>query len=596
MSNPSRFTKIGKMRPSSAVSMHGPGAVVDMPTVSAIMLGLDHWFPTADDIVEEPRLEQHLGVENFYSPPKPAANKFGGLPAAIFPEFLVCSHARCRQLAKFSEFSSIRNQGVEYVCDNTNSHSGFKGRPPAFTSRFMVACPRGHIDDFPWVTYVHKSKGNGCSGPLSLFDTGNSGTVSDLVVKCSGCGARRAMSDAFKKSEIGSCSGRMPWIAQNAHSTCDQEARTLLRGASNAYFSVVASAITIPPWSDPIQGHLAKYRAILMNVDSREKLVNLYEMKLLPDLANRYTVEEVWMALSSKPAVEGLRPAEWRALTKPDGYASSQDGAEFESNPEVVPGRYSDQVEQVVAVTRLREVRALRGFTRIDVIAEVGDDDVSAVDVRMARLSSDKGFPWLPAVDLRGEGIFVKLKEEGPKGVREWEKRPSVLEESARLESLWKEWRANKELPEKPFVGMRLLLVHSLAHAMIRHLALDSGYSSAAIRERIYVANGDQPMAGFLLYTASNDSDGSLGGLVDQARTKRFDEVLTGALREAQLCAQDPLCGSKETDTSANLNGSACHACLLIAENSCEFGNRLLDRNLLVSTVGTSGLEYFDTI
>jgi len=392
MSNPSRFTKIGKMRPSSAVSMHGPGAVVDMPTVSAIMLGLDHWFPTADDIVEEPRLEQHLGVENFYSPPKPAANKFGGLPAAIFPEFLVCSHARCRQLAKFSEFSSIRNQGVEYVCDNTNSHSGFKGRPPAFTSRFMVACPRGHIDDFPWVTYVHKSKGNGCSGPLSLFDTGNSGTVSDLVVKCSGCGARRAMSDAFKKSEIGSCSGRMPWIAQNAHSTCDQEARTLLRGASNAYFSVVASAITIPPWSDPIQGHLAKYRAILMNVDSREKLVNLYEMKLLPDLANRYTVEEVWMALSSKPAVEGLRPAEWRALTKPDGYASSQDGAEFESNPEVVPGRYSDQVEQVVAVTRLREVRALRGFTRIDVIAEVGDDDVSAVDVRMARLSSDKGF------------------------------------------------------------------------------------------------------------------------------------------------------------------------------------------------------------
>lgn len=593
MSSPSRFTKIGKMRPSSAVSMHGPGAVVDMPTVSAIMLGLDHWFPSAEDIVGEPRLEQYLGVENFYSPPKPAANKFGGLPASLFPEFLVCSHARCRQLAHFSKFSA-RNQGIEYVCDNTNSHSGYKGRPVAFTSRFMVACPRGHIADFPWVKYVHKNKGQDCSGPLSLIDTGNSGTVSDLVVKCAGCGAKRTMSAAFEKSEIGNCSGRMPWISQSAHSTCDKEARTLLRGASNAYFSVVASAITIPPWSDPIQGHLAKYRAVLVNVDSKEMLENLYGMNVLPDLANRYTAEEVWTALSTKPAIEGLRPAEWRALTNPDGYASSQDGTEFESNPEIVPRSYLDQIEQVVAVTRLREVRALRGFTRIDVVAEVGDDDVSAVDVRMARLSLDKGFPWLPAVDLRGEGIFVKLREEGPRGVRQWEKLPAVVDESTRLESLWKEWRANKELPERPFLGMRLLLVHSLAHAMIRHLALDSGYSSAAIRERIYVGNGDQPMAGFLLYTATNDSDGSLGGLVDQARTKRFDEVLSGALREAQFCAQDPLCGCRETDVSANLNGSACHACLLIAENSCEFGNRLLDRSLLVSTVGTMGLEYFD--
>jgi hypothetical protein len=200
------------------------------------------------------------------------------------------------------------------------------------------------------------------------------------------------------------------------------------------------------------------------------------------------------------------------------------------------------------------------------VIAEAGDDDVSAVDVRMAKLVGERGFPWLPAVDLRGEGIFIRLKEGGKHGLQQWEKRKVVQEEATRLAEIWKQWRLDKEMPELPF------------------------------RERLYVSNGEQPMAGILLYTASNDSDGSLGGLVDQARSSRLEEVLSGALREAGLCAQDPLCGGREMEASVSLNGSACHACLLIAENSCERGNRLIDRNLLVSTVGIAGLEYFGNL
>jgi hypothetical protein len=214
----------------------------------------------------------------------------------------------------------------------------------------------------------------------------------------------------------------------------------------------------------------------------------------------------------------------------------------------------------------------------------------------MAKLVGERGFPWLPAVDLRGEGIFIRLKEGGMHGLQQWEKRKVVQEEATRLAEIWKQWRLDKEMPELPFPGMRMLLVHSLSHALIRQLTLDSGYSSAAIRERLYVSNGEQPMAGILLYTASNDSDGSLGGLVDQARSSRLEEVLSGALREAGLCAQDPLCGGREMEASVSLNGSACHACLLIAENSCERGNRLIDRNLLVSTVGMTGLEYFGNL
>ena len=593
MNSPAKSRKIGKMRPSSAVSMHGPGAVVDMPTLSAIMMGLSYWNPTGEDIVEEVRLQQFLGVENFYGPPKPREGQFGGLPASVFPEYLICPHSKCRRLAKYAEFDVHPFGAVEYRCDNADAHPGWK--PTAFTARFMIACPKGHIDDFPWSQYVHKSSGS-CAGPLALHDTGNSGTVSDLVVKCRSCGAKRSMAYAFKKGVIGRCSGRWPWLSPGDKENCDQESRTLLRGASNAYFSVMASAITIPPWSDPIHGYLAKYRVILANVDSLEKLEQLFGMGVVPELTSRFTASQVWDAMSEKPAQEGLRIAEWRALTKADGYATSQDGCEFESNPEIVPPKFQDHIEQVMAVTRLREVRALRGFTRIDVIAEAGDDDVSAVDVRMAKLVGERGFPWLPAVDLRGEGIFIRLKEGGMHGLQQWEKKKAVQEEATRLAEIWKQWRLDKEMPELPFPGMRMLLVHSLSHGLIRQLTLDSGYSSAAIRERLYVSNGEQPMAGILLYTASNDSDGSLGGLVDQARSSRLEEVLSGALREAGLCAQDPLCGGREMEASVSLNGSACHACLLIAENSCERGNRLLDRNLLVSTVGMAGLEYFGNL
>lgn len=590
---------VGKVRPSAAVSIHGPGSVVDLPELSVIMMGLEHWWPDDNDAVPEPRLEQFLEVSGLYAPPQPGPGKFGGVPASLFPEFLVCPHKKCRKLAHFSNFSQRKarhGSGVTYFCQNDVAHPGIKQN--AFTARFMIACPKGHISDFPWRDYVHKQKGATCTGQLQLVDTGNSGTVADLVVKCSSCGKRaeRSMRDAFKKGEGFRCNGGMPWISNTEFENCDVDARTLLRGASNAYFSVMASAITIPPWSNPIHADLLQVRGQLKAVDSKEKLVNginggFYD---LGSLTAKYTIDEIWEALSSTPTRESLRMPEWRALTKPDGYANAQVGYQFETHPEPVPQSFEGQIAQVVAVTRLREVRALRGFTRIDVVPETGDDDVSAVDVKMARLTKDRKIGWLPAVDLRGEGIFVRFEENGPKGLIQWESRSEVVLEGKRLAAKWGAWRKDRGLDELPFPGMRKLLIHSFAHCLIRQLALDSGYSSASIRERLYVSNGDQPMAGVLFYTASNDSDGSLGGLVDQARPSRFLEILFGALQEASLCSQDPLCGTGESSFSSHINGSACHACLLIAETSCEAGNRLLDRSLLVPTVGRRGLEFFD--
>ena len=140
---------------------------------------------------------------------------------------------------------------------------------------------------------------------------------------------------------------------------------------------------------------------------------------------------------------------------------------------------------------------------------------------------------------------------------------------------------------------MRYVLLHSLAHALIRRLCLHAGYSSSALRERIYSASGAQPMAGLLIYTASSDSEGSLGGLVDQATPDRFGAVLQDALSDVELCAQDPLCGAGEISGAAGLNGAACHACLLLAETSCETSDRFLDRAVLVETLGRFGRWFF---
>ena len=140
---------------------------------------------------------------------------------------------------------------------------------------------------------------------------------------------------------------------------------------------------------------------------------------------------------------------------------------------------------------------------------------------------------------------------------------------------------------------MRFVLLHSLAHALIRRLCLNAGYSSSALRERIYSAAGDNPMAGLLIYTASSDSEGSLGGLVDQAAPDRLGPVLLDALHDAHVCAQDPLCGTGELGGAAGLNGAACHACLLLAETSCEAGNRFLDRAVLGETVGLFDRWFF---
>jgi hypothetical protein len=198
---------------------------------------------------------------------------------------------------------------------------------------------------------------------------------------------------------------------------------------------------------------------------------------------------------------------------------------------------------------------------------------------------------WRPAVELRGEGLFIELAEEA---VRRWEEQRVVRDRSAAMEAVHCSWRRERGLPEAPYPGGRFVLLHSLAHMLIHGLALDCGYSSTSIRERIYSSPGPgDSMAGILLYTATPDSDGSLGGLADKGRPHRIEPLLRDALERAVYCSSDPLCGHNPPGEMGQLDGAACHACLFVSETSCERGNRYLDRAHIVETVARLGANYF---
>jgi len=584
-----RSPKVGKLRPSQVVTQHGPGAVVDLPELSVIVGGTNYWHPTGVDRVFEPRLEAFLRVRALYRPPQPEAGKFGGLPSFVFPEWLVCP--QCRLLAPFRNFN-FRSSFGDFTCTR-NDHRHVNAKPVAFPARFMVACAAGHVDDFPWKDWVHGGSVT-CSGPLELRDIGSSGSASDLIVKCASCGLQKPLGGAFQKDALGGCTARRPWLGPNHYEVgCQETVKTILRGASNAYFSIVTSALSIPPWSDPIHQELASYREQLKAVKGLDHLKEGIEGEFynVGDLLDRYTVEQIWKALQAEPeAEEDLKRREYIAFMHPETKADGR--TEFEIARRAVHNRYADRFSLVAAASRLREVRALRGFTRIDSIPDLGErTDVSELDVRIAPLGL-KEVDWLPGIDFRGEGIFIQLDE---LVLAAWEAQPTVTTEAARLIAQFNEWRSTRSLDIREFPGMRYVLLHTLAHVLIRQLALDCGYSSSALRERIYCKRGGDPMSGLLIYTASSDSDGSLGGLVDQAIPDRLGPLLMDAMRESAFCASDPLCGGGEIGAATHINGAACHACLLLAETSCEFGNRLLDRATLVETLGNRRMAYFET-
>jgi hypothetical protein len=588
---------IGDVRPSQVITTFGPGAIVDLPTLSVIVAGIDRWPLDEDWVIHEPRLQRALQVSRFFPARATEGNSYnkrGTVPTYLFPRYQVCPV--CQTL------SSLGDGHIEYdakwqeiQCTSPGCRGQGKQRATTLPAPFIVACPSGHIDDFPWRDYVHRGANN-CQQKMRLYSIGQTGTVADILIDC-GCGQRRSVSEAFgegRAQELGECTRHQPWLGPNtkAAKSCAHsgDVRAMQRGATNVWFPIQRSALSIGDAATPLGIALnACNPRQIERIDTLDKLRTYVDDGMFPSLTG-IVVEDVWNAiLKDRGQIKieeiDLRWPEWLAFREPE-LGGSDRGELFLQQGEV-PAIFRKYLARVVLARKLLEVRAVIGFTRIDPAGAGTDDNAGSEVAPIYSVRPD----WLPAVEVRGEGIFIELDEDA---VAIWESRPEVCSRTKAMSDKFRQWEAERGAEPSEFPGARYVLLHSLAHALIRQLSLDCGYSASSVRERIYSStDSKRRMAGVLLYTASADSDGSLGGLVDLGARGRFPELFQSALRSMSRCSSDPLCADHQPDVHATINAAACHACMLSSETSCESFNRFLDRNVLVPTMATDALAFF---
>jgi hypothetical protein len=252
-------------------------------------------------------------------------------------------------------------------------------------------------------------------------------------------------------------------------------------------------------------------------------------------------------------------------------------------------------IRNLAAVHRLREVSCLYGFTRFEAAPTSAEGDIEDIGLAVRGAPISEGCDWLPAVEQFGEGLFIHFDE---REIVTWLASEKVGARQARLLQGFEKWaiRFGKNTPRYP--GTAYHLLHSLSHSLMQEIALDCGYPASALKERVYahssVQGGMIDRCGLLIYTASAGAQGTLGGLVSIAT--RFSEILAAALRRAEICSNDPICADHEPDGHTGdraTHGAACHACLLVAETSCEARSLFLDRALLVDTMSGAKAAFF---
>ena len=596
---------VGTVRQSQVITTYGPGSLVDLPKYSVIVAGLDTWRPAKDREVIEPRLATKIqgmtGVPfpRLYTPPpetgraRRGPNKRSYVGVRRFPEWFVVQSPDRTDGA-----GSGRPQATSRRLVHLRELDGNRfEKKPVVATRFVRACSRGHIDDLDWHRFVHR-EATTCRQALWLDELGESGDLADLSVRCE-CGKRRALSDAgeWNDNPLGNCGGKRPWLGKYATEDCSEQSRLLIRTASNAYFSQVVRVLSIPDQEMPIKKVIDSEWTIFQGVRSKGDLETLNIIPAVRRVREDFGDELTFKAIQAKRTGEtddrGPKQVELDAfLAAPEGF-----GDDVPVNPDYharrLPRRFwkrseaSSGIDAVVQLHRLREVSALIGFTRLDAALPDIDGEFET-DVTRAELDEDP--KWFPAVENRGEGIFLSLRSDA---VARWLERLSVEERIRNLEQGHAAWLASRKKQTPTFPGGTYVLLHTLSHLLMQSMALRCGYPATSIRERIYL-DPQRERYGLLLYTASPDAEGTLGGLVQQARN--IEEHLSVALRMGELCSSDPICGQHAPASSPEhrwLHGAACHSCALVSETSCEMRNEYLDRSLVVPTVGDTDAAFF---
>lgn len=579
----------GQIRRSQVITTWGPGALLDLPRDSAIVGGLDEWPLRNLERIEEPRLAAKLRgllqgrAPKFYAPPANYGTRWEQpehIKAWRFPSWCVVTD---RTAGADSSSPRSRRLVKRRALDERGRYDG----RPVVPTRFVRACRRGHVDDLDWSGFVHRGK-SGCptTGALWLDEIGTSGDLADLSVRCV-CNAKRRLLDATEGDALGHCEGHRPWLGADASEGCTETSRLLIRTASNSWFPQLVSVLSLPRHTTAIEEavrsvwHIVEHSTVVSDLRTHRKNPTVAAaLDALDDHEVFATIQRLSTGKDEEPQVKS---AELEAiLAAPEGFDSTPEDANFHARR--LPSRPDyDGVASIVQLHRLREVLTLTGFTRFEAdMPTIHGDYASAV--KPAPLAERPA--WFPAVENRGEGVFLGFDAQA---IRDWERHRGVSERVAALSEGHERWQRERGRSHT-FPDGAYILLHTLSHLLMRSLALDCGYPASSIRERIYVEKAGY---GLLLYTASPDAEGTLGGLVQQAH--RMEVHLRRTLTMARLCSNDPVCSEHRPNDpeERHLHGAACHACALVAETSCEMRNEYLDRALVVPIVGEASAAFF---
>lgn len=615
------------IRAAQAILQYGVGAMVDFPDQTLMTAAPEYWGSTNHlRTIRDERLEHHLGVDFFAIPRDKSEPREQGIAYTRFPRWYFCP--KCRRLEPLSFWlKEFRLKGgslakrdrymTRPICvgDKCRSKRGRGiGLVPA---RIIVACEGGHIDDFPWVEWVHfVGKKPICGDPHLVFKTGASSSsgLEGLTVGCETCGAKATLVHSFDLDGLARipgyhCTGNMPWRKETVD--CDRIPQAKQRGASVVYYPKVDSSIVIPPYSNRVRSRVvnsAKYAEILSVVRdndkyggvSRDAFIALRLNDWLDELASALHTDREAIKLHltalleqtdpdqrTHAASEIYRQDEYRALA--GMIDTSSDDADFvregrNGKDYCIPG-----VSHVSLLHKIREVRALVGFTRLNP-SSTGTLGIPEPDRSRFQCVKKPQTRWYPGYEVRGEGIFIQFND---KILSKWFQANRHAEAQMR--------RLRNNATTYGLVGTKIdakfVFLHTLAHLLIQRLSFESGYNSASLRERIYcdLDHHEFPMSGLFIYTACGDSEGTLGGLVRQGTPDRLRSVFLSALQGAQWCSNDPICGESGGQGRHAMNLAACHACSLLPETSCEEFNVLLDRTLLIGRITERSVGFFSS-
>lgn len=617
------------VRASQAVLQYGVGAMIDFPDQTLMTAAPEYW----DDqivIIHDERLEKALNVDYFGMP----GNKdefYSGISYVRFPEWYFCP--KCR---RFQSIGKWYKEYLKKVSQKKKENDPYMKNlrcmecyQDLVAARIVIACEKGHIDDFPWIKWVHRRNFSEikpvCQNPELTFETGATATagLEGLIVRCKTCGAKASLKDAFnpnifkkldgklneenliKVTDDFLCTGNQPW--KHTHTACVEYPRTMQRGASSIYFPNTVSSLVIPPYSDKVNILIEKsekFKEILKNLEDEDEedrkqfilkrldkwikaialqtsldsnvVKNILERKFLKSEGNNeYTSNSVKYKAEEYEALTGLIPMK---------FVSTND---FVSEEKKITEYDILGIKKVCLVKKVREVRALTGFTRIKSpgSTDLGNDFYGFVS------SKEPETRWYPACEVRGEGIFLEFNSDM---INEWILRiPEVLLRSENINLSYSQTFQSEITPK--IITPKFILLHTLAHLLIKQLSFECGYTIASLRERIYCSekNAGKDMSGILIYTASGDAEGTLGGLVRQGYSDALPRIFKKALKESLICSNDPVCATSTGQGRDSLNLAACHACTLLPETSCEEFNIFLDRGLVIGTFDNPTIGFF---